>query len=90
MPKKAVLLLLQSPKLISRKIWLTEKSWIFHTVYTQKAFQFFRLISYLRENIIKVHPSLCWKFQDFFFAFHILCQIVLGHFKTLKTDILSF
>ena len=28
----SVLELLDSPKLISRKIWITEKSWNFHTV----------------------------------------------------------
>ena len=32
--KVAVLGLLNFPKLISRKIWLTEKSWNFHTVHT--------------------------------------------------------
>ena len=32
-PKMALLELLDSPKLISRKIWMTEKSWNFHTVY---------------------------------------------------------
>jgi len=31
--KTAVLLLLDSPKLISRKIWMTEKTWNFHTVW---------------------------------------------------------
>ena len=30
--KKSVLELLDSPKLISRKIWMTEKFWNFHTV----------------------------------------------------------
>ena len=32
MAKTAVLKLLDSLKLISRKVWMTEKSWNFHTV----------------------------------------------------------
>ena len=34
MAKTADLELLHSPKLISRKIWVAEKSWNFHTVYS--------------------------------------------------------
>ena len=37
MAKTAVLKLLHSPKLISRKIWVIVKSWNFHTVWLQKA-----------------------------------------------------
>ena len=33
MAKMAVLQILNSPKLVSRKTWVTEKSWNFHTVY---------------------------------------------------------
>ena len=36
MGKMILLGLLDSPKLISRKIWVTEKSWNFHTVWFEK------------------------------------------------------
>ena len=41
---------LQSPKLISRKIWVTEKSWNFHTVLIQFFFVF--QLSGVPKNLI--------------------------------------
>ena len=50
MDQTAFVRLLDSPKLISRKIWLTEKSWIIHTVQN--------LQTSLKVQPIKVNKAL--------------------------------
>ena len=71
--KTADLELLDSPKLISRKIWVTEKSWNFRTVFCYSIF---------REN----KPFTMWKFQDFSVN-HILREIKFRDSRSTKSAI---
>ena len=55
--KMAVLGLLDSPKLISRKIWLIEKSWNFHTVILKWCVDFYK--NSVSPKKVSVHWYLC-------------------------------
>ena len=77
-PKMAVLELIHSAKLISRKIWITAKSWNFHTV---------PLYSYFRSG--ETFPACC-SYQNVHFSNWTPCtfhQEVLPLFSNFVTQI---
>ena len=63
--KMAYFALLESPKLISRKIWVTEKSWNFHTVMSLLEFSVKMKTDYSNVPILELNSTFGWKFDHF-------------------------
>ena len=96
--KTADFALLQSLNQISRKIWVIEKSWNFHTVvwkllnFPLSAFwQKFResnvLLRQLIGSLIGKHSTTVWKFHDFSIT-QILREINFGASRSTESTIL--
>ena len=60
----AVLELLDSQKLVSRKIWMTEKYWNFHTVLYRDLPRLLAVTQYSEESAINVMLSLDETYAD--------------------------